>query len=170
MNHYFVLPSSCIKDLKIKRMDARQVMTVENLTSFHDISLKDTFFIFTNGFHNHVIEAFLECVYDFLGERVSYLHFGDIDAGGFHIYESLIKKTQIPFQTYKMNVNMLKKYKAYTKPLTDNDRKRLLSFKDRHQEVIDYMLKHNVKLEQEIIGEEDERKNTYTYQKIYRGS
>ena len=163
MNHYFVLPSSCIKDLKIKRMDARQVMTVENLTSFHDISLKDTFFVFTNGFHNHVIEAFLECVYDFLGERVSYLHFGDIDAGGFHIYESLIKKTQIPFQTYKMNVNMLKKYKAYTKPLTDNDRKRLLSFKDRHQEVIDYMLKHNVKLEQEIIGEEDERKNTYTY-------
>ena len=158
MNHYFVLPSSCIKGLKIKRMDARQVMTVENLTSFHDISLKDTFFVFTNGFHNHVIEAFLECVYDFLGERVSYLHFGDIDAGGFHIYESLIKKTQIPFQTYKMNVNMLKKYKAYTKPLTDNDRKRLLSFKDRHQEVIDYMLKHNVKLEQEIIGEEDERK------------
>ena len=54
MNHYFVLPSSCIKDLKIKRMDARQVMTVENLTSFHDISLKDAFFIFTNGFHNHV--------------------------------------------------------------------------------------------------------------------
>ena len=160
MNHYFVLPSSCIKDLKIKRMDARQVMTVENLTSFHDISLKDTFFVFTNGFHNHVIEAFLECVYDFLGERVSYLHFGDIDAGGFHIYESLIKKTQIPFQTYKMNVNMLKKYKAYTKPLTDNDRKRLLSFKDRHQDVIDYMLKHNVKLEQEIIGEEDERKFT----------
>ncbi|PST41042.1 hypothetical protein C7U55_05205 [Faecalibacillus faecis] len=163
MNHYFVLPSSCIKDLKIKRMDARQVMTVENLTSFHDISLKDAFFIFTNGFHNHVIEAFLECVYDFLGERVAYLHFGDIDAGGFHIYESLIKKTQIPFQTYKMNVNMLKKYEAYTKPLTDNDRKRLLSFKDRHQEVIDYMLKHNVKLEQEIIGEEDERKNTYAH-------
>ena len=58
---------------------------------------------------------------------------------------------------------MLKKYKAYTKPLTYNERKRLLSFKDRHQEVIDYMLKHNVKLEQEIIGEEDERKNTYTY-------
>ena len=41
--------------------------------------------------------------------------------------------------------------------------KRLLSFKDRHQEVIDYMLKHNVKLEQEIIGEEDERKNTYAH-------
>lgn len=164
MNHYFVLPSSCIKDLKIKRMDAKQVMTIENLTSFHDVSLKDTFFIFTNGFHNHAIEAFLKCLYDFLGEKVLYFHFGDIDAGGFHIYESLIKKTQIPFQTYKMNVDMLKKYKAYTKPLTENDRKRLLLFEKRHQEVIGYMLKHNVKLEQEIIGEEDdERKDTYTY-------
>lgn len=164
MNHYFVLPSSCIKDLKIKRMDAKQVMTIENLTSFHDVSLKDTFYVFTNGFHNHAIEAFLKCLYDFLGEKVSYLHFGDIDAGGFHIYESLIKKTQIPFQTYKMNVDMLKKYKAYTKPLTENDRKRLLLIEESHQEVIDYMLKHNVKLEQEIIGEEDdERKDTYTY-------
>ena len=38
MNHYFVLPSSCIKDLKIKRMDAKQIMTIENLTSFHDVS------------------------------------------------------------------------------------------------------------------------------------
>ena len=164
MNHYFVLPSSCIKDLKIKRMNAKQVMTIENLTSFHDVSLKDTFFIFTNGFHNHAIEAFLKCLYDFLGEKVLYFHFGDIDAGGFHIYESLIKKTQLPFQTYKMNVDMLKKYKAYTKPLTENDRKRLLLIEESHQEVIDYMLKHNVKLEQEIIGEEDdERKDTYTY-------
>ena len=63
-----------------------------------------------------------------------------------------------------MNVEMLKKYKAYTKSLTENDRKRLLLIEESHQEVIDYMLKHNVKLEQEIIGEEDdERKDTYTY-------
>ena len=122
MHYYFVLPSICIKDLKIKRIDAKQVMTIENLTSFHDVSLNDTFYIFTNGFHNHAIEAFLKCLYDFLGESVHYFHFGDIDAGGFHIYESLIKKTQIPFQMYKMNIEMLKKYKDYTKPLTQNDR------------------------------------------------
>ena len=164
MHYYFVLPSICIKDLKIKRIDAKQAMTIENLTSFHDVSLKDTFYIFTNGFHNHAIEAFLKCLYDFLGESVHYFHFGDIDAGGFHIYESLIKKTQIPFQMYKMNIEMLKKYKDYTKPLTQNDRKRLLSFKENQNELIDYMLKNNVKLEQEIIGEnENERKDINTY-------
>ena len=77
-------------------------MTVENLTSFHDISLKDTFFIFTNGFHNHVIEAFLKCLYDFLGERVSYLHFGDISsAGGFqYLYNVWCKENaQLPSRT-----------------------------------------------------------------------
>lgn len=164
MNHYFVLPSICIKDLKIKNIDAKQIMTIENLTSFHDVSLKDTFYIFTNGFHNHAIEAFLKCLYDFLGESVNYFHFGDIDAGGFHIYESLRKKTQIPFQTYKMNIEMLKRYKDYTKPLTQNDRKRLLSFKGSQNEVIEYMLKNNVKLEQEIIGEkENEGKDANTY-------
>ena len=59
---------------------------------------------------------------------------------------------------------MLKKYKDYTKPLTQNGRKRLLSFKENQNELIDYMLKNNVKLEQEIIGEnENERKDINTY-------
>ena len=59
-----------------------------------------------------------------------------------------------------MNVDMLKKYKAYTKPLTENDRKRLLLIEESHQEVIDYMLKHNVKLEQEIIEKKTMKEKT----------
>lgn len=48
------------------------------------------------------------------------------------------------------------------KKLTKNDRKRLKSMKNN--EVITYMLKNNVKLEQEIIGEnENERKDINTY-------
>ena len=151
MKQYFVLPSLCIKDLTIQNIDAKQVMTIENLPSFHDLSLNDNFYIYTNGFHNHAIQQFLIKLYDFLGDEVNYLHFGDIDAGGFHIYNDLCKKTQIPFQTYHMDVDTLKKYDTYTKKLTKNDRKRLKSMKNN--EVITYMLKNNVKLEQEIIGD-----------------
>ena len=151
MKQYFVLPSLCIKDLTIQNIDAKQVMTIENLTSFHDLSLNDNFYIYTNGFHNHAIQQFLIKLYDFLGDEVNYLHFGDIDAGGFHIYNDLCKKTHIPFQTYHMDVDTLKKYYIYTKKLTKNDRKRLKSMKNN--EVITYMLKNNVKLEQEIIGD-----------------
>ena len=151
MNHYFVLPSLCIKDLTIQNINAKQVMTIENLTSFHDLSLNDNFYIYTNGFHNHAIQQFLIKLYDFLGDEVNYLHFGDIDAGGFHIYNDLCKKTHIPFQTYHMDVDTLKKYDEYTKKLTKNDKKNLKSMKN--DEVIAYMLKNNVKLEQEIVGE-----------------
>ena len=151
MKQYFVLPSLCIKDLTIQNIDAKQVMTIENLTSFHDLSLNDNFYIYTNGFHNHAIQQFLIKLSDFLGDEVNYLHFGDIDAGGFHIYNDLCKKTHIPFQMYHMDVDMLKKYDTYTKKLTKNDRKRLKSMKNN--EVITYMLKNNVKLEQEIVGD-----------------
>ena len=89
MKQYFVLPSLCIKDLTIQNIDAKQVMTIENLTSFHDLSLNDNFYIYTNGFHNHAIQQFLIKLSDFLGDEVHHLHFGDIDAGGFHIYNDL---------------------------------------------------------------------------------
>ena len=60
-------------------------------------------------------------------------------------------ETHIPFQMYHMDVDTLKKYDTYTKKLTKNDRKRLKSMKNN--EVITYMLKNNVKLEQEIVGD-----------------
>ncbi len=151
MNHYFVLPSLCIKDLTIQNINAKQVMTIENLTSFHDLSLNDNFYIYTNGFHNHAIQQFLIKLYDFLGDKVNYLHFGDIDVGGFRVYNDLCNKTHIPFQKYQMDVDTLKKYDEYTKKLTKNDKKNLKSMKN--DEVIAYMLKNNVKLEQEIVGE-----------------
>ena len=109
MNHYFVLPSLCIKDLTIQNINAKQVMTIENLTSFHDLSLNDNFYIYTNGFHNHAIQQFLIKLYDFLGDKVNYLHFGDIDVGGFRVYNDLCNKTHIPFQKYQMDVDTLKK-------------------------------------------------------------
>lgn len=110
MKQYFVLPSLCIKDLTIQNIDAKQVMTIENLTSFHDLSLNDNFYIYTNGFHNHAIQQFLIKLYDFLGDEVNYLHFGDIDAGGFHIYKSdLCKKTHIPFSNVPYGCRYVKK-------------------------------------------------------------
>ena len=53
-----------------------------------------------------------------------------------------------------MDLETLKKYEGYGRPLTENDRRRLGRMADREelQEVIAYMLEHGVKLEQECIG------------------
>ena len=49
---------------------------------------------------------------------------------------------------------MLKKYKDYTKPLTQNDRKRLLSFKENQNELIDYMFQTgNIEQAEKLIDQ-----------------
>lgn len=85
--------------------------------------------------------------------QAAYHHFGDIDAGGFEIYRDLREKTGIPFRMYRMDLETLQAYEQYGRPLTENDRIRLQKMRGREElrEVIDYMLAHDVKLEQECI-------------------
>ena len=79
---------------------------------------------------------------------------GDIDAGGFSILKDLRNKTGIPFKMYRMDIETLKYYEKYGKVLTESDRIRLKEIEkdEEFQEVVSYMLLHNVKLEQECVG------------------
>ena len=54
---------------------------------------------------------------------------------------------------YHMDLDTLQKYEKYGKKLTENDKKRLQGMLDREeiQGLVKYMLKKNVKLEQECI-------------------
>lgn len=155
LNYHFSFYSDYIAELEIINIHAKKIITVENWTSFNDLELKDALIIYLGGFHHSAITQFLLKIYYFLNDKVSYYHFGDIDAGGFYIYLNLLKKTNIPFQTWKMNLHTLKQYEKYARPLTQNDISRLKKIKEEmHDSVIDYMLKKNIKLEQEIITSE----------------
>lgn len=96
----------------------------------------------------------LKSIHEYL-PNVRYYHFGDIDAGGFEIYQDLCGKTGIPFRMYYMDLKTLIKYEKYGKELTANDRIRLEKMKTdtmrEESELIQYMLDHNLKLEQECI-------------------
>lgn len=151
LNSPFSLTTENIERLEIIRIDDQNVLTIENLTSFYDTVLSDTLIIYLGGYHNSLRRKILLKIYDF-APQLNYLHFGDIDAGGFYIYRHLKEKTQIPFKTVAMDIETLQKYQNYTKKLTQNDQKRLISLKEKlNLPVIDYMLEHNCKLEQEIV-------------------
>ena len=85
-----------------------------------------------------------------------YLHFGDIDAGGFWIHKKLCEQTNQHFDLFHMNENDLKNlnYSCCLKSLSENDIKRLNSLKtiNEYSKCITYMIKFNKKLEQEIIS------------------
>ncbi len=130
----------------------KKVITIENLTSFFRYWEEESFLIYLGGYHNSIRRILLKMVYEVI-PNAKYYHFGDMDAGGFSILRDLRKKTGIPFLSYHMDLDTLKRYKQYGKKLTESDRKRLekLCGEEEFYEVIHFMLEENIKLEQECI-------------------
>lgn len=139
-----------LKEIASVRVFAERVVTIENLTAFHDYKGENDFAIYLGGFHNSAKREFLKKVYR-QNRGKEYLHFGDIDAGGFYILEHLKRKTEIAFKPLNMDIATLEKYAAFAKPLTGEDRRRLsvLQKNPNYAEIVSYMLDHNCKLEQE---------------------
>lgn len=134
-----------------------KVFTIENLTSFYRFKQDKSLVIYLGGYHNRSRRNLLMQIYQKLPDA-QYYHFGDMDAGGFYILEHLKRKTGIPFQMFRMDIETLKKYEDYVKPLTENDRKRLkqlekMELPDEERKLIVYMLQKGIKLEQECISE-----------------
>lgn len=131
------------------------IFTVENLTAFFRFQKEKSLIIYLGGYHNGVRRNLLKTIYRQL-PHAGYRHFGDIDAGGYQIFFHLREKTGIPFERYRMDIDTLKTYEKYGKDLTENDRKRLMLLSEKYEdadmrETIAYMLRRNVKLEQECV-------------------
>ncbi len=147
------LSSASLSKITSFEINNSKIMTVENLTSFNRIKDSETFFIFLSGYHNSAKQIFLNKIYR-QNPKKDYYHFGDIDPDGFFILDNLRSKTQIDFKAYKMGIKELQEYDSYTKSLEENDLKKAESLlvKEKYGEIMEYMLKHKVKLEQEIIS------------------
>ena len=161
------LSTASLKELQGVNVLGNRVVTVENLTSFHDYPSADDFVIYLGGFHNKVKREFINYVYT-QNSNKEYRHFGDIDAGGFYILEHLKRRTGIEFRSIYMSREVLTKYVDWNQPLTVNDRKRLgdllvglerrvrdNSLAEDYREVIAFMLGNDCKLEQEAVVVED---------------
>lgn len=134
------------------------VLTVENLTSFHQWSEgkeAPALCIYLGGYHNHVKRVFLQKIYKAY-PHAEYYHFGDIDCGGFRIWKDLCLKTGIPFQTLHMDMAAYDQYRAWGRQLTEQDRRTLNAMvKDpffyKQTELFKKMLEQGIKVEQECI-------------------
>ena len=145
------ISSGALRDIEQVNVRASRIVTIENLTTFHAFREPDSFAIYLGGYHNRHRREFILRVFACNKEK-SYYHYGDIDAGGFLIWQHLCQKTGIPFQPLHMDVKTLQQYYDHTKPLTENDRTRLQNIHcPTIAAVVTYMLEHNCKLEQEAL-------------------
>lgn len=152
------LSSRSLKHFEVIELKVNKVITIENLTSFHNYNKQDELIIYLGGFHNKLRENFLKSIYKF-NENIKFFHWSDIDLGGFRIYHNLKKKTNIPFIPYLMDKKTLIKYEQYAMPITSKTYlytlKELLVIEEyqHFKDVISYMICQKIRLEQEIITE-----------------
>lgn len=130
-------------------------MTIENRTSYLRYKKENTVTFYLGGYANRDQRDFIRKIYE-SNPSVTYLHFGDIDAGGFWIHHHLCQVTGVPFGMFHMSFEELMEpdYRKCLHPLTERDITRMqeLAVMPEYRDVIKYMLEHRVKLEQEIIS------------------
>lgn len=145
------ISSEMLKNVDYIAVLGDNVVTIENLTTFNAFKCENSFAIYLGGYHNTSRRNFIKKVYEQNGDK-RYLHFGDIDAGGFYILRHLRNKTGIAFAPYCMDVETLKANLRCSKTLTENDKKRLAALADTEfSEIVGFMLENNCKLEQEAM-------------------
>lgn len=147
------LSSGLIKKIMSISVGAENIVTVENLTSFHRVNDEKCVYIYLAGYHNSEKQALLWRI-NKENPQKGWYHFGDIDPDGFYILEHLRKGTGIDFTPLHMSVSEMKKYAQYCKELSDKDKVKAENLISRglYVEALQYMLDNNCKLEQEIIS------------------
>lgn len=150
-----LLSSKDIRKIKKITVGTENVMTIENKTSYCRFEKDGCSTIYLGGYANrHQIE-FIKKIY-FDNRNCNFLHFGDIDVGGFLIHQHLCNATGVEFQFFHMGKEDLDdvKYERALLKLSDNDilRAKKLIEKPAYQAVLHEMLEKKAKLEQEIIS------------------
>lgn len=131
----------------------RTIISVENLTTYHDTKESQGAIIYLGGFMNTVRANLLKKLYAFEPDA-RYYHKGDLDPYGFLILENLKKKTGIPFEPLEMDLETLRHcHRAgHFRPLDEADRKAIASpALIEYQPILQYMIQHNCKIEQECF-------------------
>ena len=135
------IPFETFQKAKSIQIRDAALMTVENLTSFHRLEREHIFY-----------------------PGLSWHHFGDLDPDGLAIAGHLIRKTGLPFQLCAMGVQELQRFQTYAKPLEAPDRAKaeeMIKQGSSYAGILQYMLEHNCKLEQEIISWQETRLESF---------
>lgn len=132
------------------------VITIENLTSFHQWKKSDDgLCIYLGGYANTPVRRMLMSLYRCFPD-IPYYHFGDMDCGGFLIWKNLCESTGISFVLKEMDLQTYEKYKIYGRELTSHDRKQLSEMMEDdwfadYKKLFQHMLSEGLKIEQECI-------------------
>ncbi|MEA3422399.1 MAG: DUF2220 family protein [Bacillota bacterium] len=143
-----------IQDIECK---VNKVLFVENRANYEMAvreKLKDTLVIYHGGFAGREKRIFFKKIF-LKYPKFDYYHWSDIDIGGFRIFLTLQKMHPL-VKSYLMDVETLEKYRNKWNGYSNKYKKKLkvMVVENKYSqfhELIEYMIKHNCRLEQENV-------------------
>lgn len=152
------LPAALVHRARVVALPVQRVLTVENLTSFHQVALRRpaaTLVIYLGGYHNRLRQEFLRRLWHAAPEA-EFLHWGDIDLGGFHIFRLLRDGSGVPLRPWRMDRETYLAYIEYGIPFDEPYARKLAALQgdaayEEFQEVLPELLRHRRRLEQECV-------------------
>ncbi len=153
------IPAALTAHLTAAQVQAREVICVENLTPFYSLLQQENpetaaFCLWGNP--SPAARRLLGTLAAELPADIPLYLWSDIDYGGFNILAQLRRDVSPRFQPYRMDIDTLQTFAHWGKPLTAGDIQHLTRLR-RHpqledmQPLLEYMLLHEIKLEQEAI-------------------
>lgn len=148
-----------IESLESVCIDAKMVITIENKANYYSyIKTRnpDELVIYSAGFPSPALMKLLSLIYKSSDDKIVFYHSGDIDLGGFMIFNS-IRKAVPTLKPYKMDIGTLEENMVHAMPITDSQylEKLEVLLNDREfsvfHDVIFLMLADKVRLEQESL-------------------
>ena len=147
------LPITALSNIVKIELAQKKVISVENLTTYHDTPESGAAVLFLGGFPNQVRVDLLKLLYQ-NEPQAEYLHRGDLDPEGFLILENLRSKTKIPFKPLEMDLETLQHCfeQGHFRPLEQNDEKVMrYTMLAKYENIFAFMRQHNCKVEQECF-------------------
>lgn len=146
----------------IELINTNKIIWIENKANYIDyISNKKSneLVIYHGGFYSPIKGKFFKKVYEsskLTSEDITYLHWSDIDIGGFEIFMRLKNNIVSEIIPYKMDKETLIENKNNWNYFDEKYKKKLYGLRENNEykiffDSMDIMLKHNCKLEQEAI-------------------
>lgn len=163
LKHGAAIGARTVKELEISALKADTIITIENKASYREYCSQmddKTFVIYLAGFPGPMKKLFLEKLYIYGQEYrqgIRFLHWGDIDLGGFRIFRSL-KEVVPTIEPHLMDAETLLLHRDQCQELTKGYGKQLKKLLEdpgyaEFREAVEVMLRENIRLEQEGIIE-----------------
>jgi hypothetical protein len=141
-----------------------RLISIENRANYIDYVARqkqnDELVVYHGGMFSPAKAIFFRSLSAALPQNAQWLHWGDIDLGGFMMLARLRREINANIKPYRMNTDELIKYQTLTVSFTEQYTSRLAQLKTYTDmedcfPCIDYMLQNHVKLEQEAMLVED---------------